>query len=95
MKTKTTLTAADLQALVELLKESNEAAAVGAERLHDVHCKVRWQKRAVLLVLMLVCGYTVDHLVLHWEAVHEGVKLGIDGISAVVVEKFCFGVAEA
>lgn len=31
----------------------------------------------------------------HFEAMHEGMRLGLDGLFACAIDKFCFGIAEA
>jgi hypothetical protein len=80
--------------VAKAIREANEAAAVGAERVNSVHCKVRWRRRLMFVAVMVGGAWALGDFA-HFEAAHEGWKIGLDGLVACIIEKVCFGIAEA
>ncbi|WP_224041242.1 hypothetical protein [Paraburkholderia unamae] len=70
------------------------AAAVRAE--HSAACasarrRVAWRRRVVFVGATIIATWAMGEFV-HLEIAHEGVRVGIDGLVACLIEKACFGI---
>lgn len=87
------LTKEELAAIVAAVRQANDEAAVGAERKNSAHCKVRWRRRMITVVVVLIGAYTLGEYS-HIEAALKGWEVGLDGLVACGIDKLCFGIAE-
>lgn len=56
--------------------------------------RIAWRRRMLFIAALIGGAYALGEFA-HFEAMHEGMRLGLDGLFACAIDKFCFGIAEA
>lgn len=64
------------------LRAENGAACAGVRR------RIAWRRRVLFVVAMIGASWAMGAFI-HIEAMHEGARMGLDGLIAYAIEKIC------
>jgi hypothetical protein len=70
------------KAVMGALRAENTAACAGVRR------RIAWRRRLMFVVSVIGATWAVGE-VAHIEAMHEGCRMGMDGLVAYLIEKVC------
>jgi hypothetical protein len=76
---------ATIEAIVaEVMRAEHGSACAGIRR------RIAWRRRVMFVGATIFATWAMGEFI-HIEAMHEGVKIGLDGLVACLIEKACFG----